>query len=206
MKTALPFLLICPWLVGCSEKTPAPEEPAAKVGVAETSTAPRVNDDDWVGVYSSPEEIGGFSGTVLVIDKSIVGDGLNYRKSFYSDVHVADDIEQDVRTGSCLIDGNRIFIPEAFGYMRDGKPQLQASIERFTRATINGRVVLLRDDARQAYESENKLYDYGILMKVADKADLLLKFDEVKHESIKVLYTDQSKAWKDPFTHGPNER
>jgi hypothetical protein len=191
MKTAIPFLLICLWLVGCSEKTPAPERSASKVAVAEKSTAPAANDDDWVGVYSSPEEIGAFSGTVLVIDKSNDGDGPNYRKSFHSDVHVQivgmSAIEQDVRTGSCLIDGNRIFIPEASGYMQDGKPELRASIERFTRATINGRVVLLRDDAQQAYESENKLYDYGILIKVADTADLLLDLDEVRHESIKSL-------------------
>src|SRR5262245_6528179 len=66
--------------------------------------------DDWVGVYSSPEEVGAFSGTVLVIEKT--GDDLDYRKSFYSDVISANDIEQDVRRGSCLVDGDCIFIPE----------------------------------------------------------------------------------------------
>jgi hypothetical protein len=159
--------------------------------------------DDWVGVYSSPEEIGVFSGTVLVIEKD---DELHYRKRFYSDVVSANDIKQDVRTGGCLADGDRLFIPEAYGYYRDGKPQLLASVERFTRASINGRIVLLRDDAREAYESEDKLYDYGILIKIADKADLMLDLDEVKHESIKLLYTDKTKGWKDPFVHGPNER
>lgn len=119
---------------------------------------------------------------------------------------ISGGIEQDVQTGTCLVDGNRIFIPEASGYYYDGKPQLHARVERMTRASINGLVVLLRDDAREAYASENKLYDYGILIKVADEADSVLDLEAVKHESIKVLYADKTKEWRDPYVHGPNER
>jgi hypothetical protein len=228
MKHTIPFLLIWIPLAGCSENTG--EHRAAKNESTRTDTRsdssqyqPRrkaveqvestgesttliMGQDEWVGVYSSPAEIGGFSGTVLVIEESIVGSELRYRKSFYSDVRSPDDIEQEIRTGNCLIDGNRIFIPQAYGYLRGGKPQLLASIERLTRASINGRIVLLRDDARVAFEAENKLYDYGILIKVADKPHLLLDLAEVKHESIKLLQNDKSKAWQDPFTNGPNER
>jgi len=228
MKRTIPCLLFWIHLAGCSENTREPLAPKNESTKTDTRSdlsqyQPRrkaveqgdsagesatliVGQDEWVGVYSSPAEIGGFSGTALVIEESIVGNELRYRKSFYSDVKSPDDIEQEIRTGSCLIDGNRIFIPEAYGYVRGGKPHLLASIERLTRASINGRVVLLRDDARVAFASENKLYDYGILIKVADKPDLLLDLTEVKHESIKVLQKDKSKVWQDPFMNGPNER
>ena len=197
MKTTLAFLLICLWIiVGCSERLR--EQPASKPASIEESAARARAHDDWVGVYSSPDE----NLAVVCINSR----DLNYRRNFHTDVRSPDDIEQDVQTGRCLIDGSRIFIPEAFGYVRDGKPHLMALVERFTRASINGYVVLLRDDARDAYESENKLYDYGILIKVSDNPDQFLNLDDVKHESIKVLYSDKTKVWKDPFTNGPNER
>ena len=75
-----------------------------------------------------------------------------------------------------------------------------------TRAVIQGHTVLLRDDALKAYRENNQLYDYGILIRVSDKATLFTDLDHVKHESIKVLYQDRSKGWDDPFVHGPNPR
>lgn len=161
--------------------------------------------DEWVGVYSSPDEIGGFTGTVLAIEKNIDGT-LAYRKSFHSDVGSANAIEQDLTRGSCLIEENRIYIPEAFGYYRDNKPNLLASIDRYVKVMVNNHVTLMRDDAYAAFQEENKLYDYGILIKVSDKADWQLDLGKVEHKSIKVLYSDKTKEWKDPFVSGPNER
>lgn len=85
--------------------------------------------DEWVGIYVSPREISGFSGTVLVIEKSLV-DGLSYRMSHYTDRRFANDIEQHELHGSCLTAGSSIFIPTASGYYNDDrKPQLSAAID-----------------------------------------------------------------------------
>ncbi len=64
----------------------------------------------------------------------------------------------------------------------------------------------MRDDAYNAFIKENKLYDYGILIRVASIVDPFLDLDEVEHKSIKELYDDKKKTWNDPFVHGPNER
>jgi hypothetical protein len=58
----------------------------------------------------------------------------------------------------------------------------------------------------KAYEEHNRLYDYGILIKVANLAKPLQDLSMVKHESIKLLFHDRSKLWKDPFVSGPNSR
>ena len=158
-----------------------------------------------LGVYSSPSEIGGFSGTVLVIERGLSGE-LGYWKTFYTDVVSPDDIEQDIRSGSVLVEGDHVYIPEASGYYRDGVPRLMASIDRYTLVTVNEHQTLMRDDAYKVYQQENRLYDYGILIKVSDKRPSLLKLDDVEHKSIKVLYDDPSGEWQDPYVHGPNER
>lgn len=167
--------------------------------------APESAADRVLGVYSSPSEIGGFSGTVLVIERGLSGD-LGYWKTHYTDVVSPDDIEQDIQAGSVLVEGNHVYIPEAYGYYRDGVPRLQASIARYTLVKINGHQTLMRDDAYNVYQQENRLYDYGILIKVSDDPPRLHALDEVEHKSIKVLYNDPSQEWHDPYVHGPNER
>jgi len=159
----------------------------------------------WVGLYSSPEEISGFSGTVLAIEKGYYGD-LQYRMTFYSDVRSNDDIDEAVKSGDVLVDGDKLYLPRAAGHYRDGKAVLSADIERYSRREIGGRTVLLRDDALKAFTQENKLYDYGILIKVADSLQRFASLDDVRHDSIKVLYDDPAKGWNDPFVNGPNER
>jgi hypothetical protein len=164
-----------------------------------------VPEGDWIGVYASTGEIGGFAGTVLVLEKEL-RDDIGYRLRSYSDRSSTHDIKQDEQRGRCLIDGRTLYLPEAYGYMHDGEPQLLASITRFTLIEINGRNVLMRDDALRAFREENKLYDYGILIKVKDQADILLDLRKVEHPSITVLYSDPAKPWNDPFVHGPNSR
>ncbi len=188
---------------GATAETKSPHEPTQATN---NPTPPRqVTANEWVGVYSSPSEIGAFSGTVLVIDKWM-NDDLIYRMKFYSDVVIDGSIEQDELSGTCLIEGDRIYIPQASGYYRDGKPDLSASVDRYTRVAVNGNVTLMRDDAYRGFNTQGKLYDYGVLIKIAEKADVLLDLSDVEHKSIKVLYNDKTKPWKDPFVNGPNER
>jgi hypothetical protein len=124
----------------------------------------------------------------------------------YSDVSSADDIKQDGQRGTRLIDGRTLYLPLAYGYMHDGKPHLLASMTRFTLMELNGRKVLMRDDALRVFRGQNKLYDYGILVKENDQADIMLDLRKVEHPSIKVPYSDPAKPWNDPFVHGANSR
>ena len=214
MKRSFGFYFITALLLcGCSSQSDRPPA-TSDTGAPQTQTPAKIrlnatsdpNSNEWIGVYSSPSEIEGFSGTVLVIEKKLFNDDLGYRKSFYSDVELPDSIDQDITSGSCLIEENRIYIPEAYGFYRDGRPSLLASIKRYTKVEVNGHITLMRDDAYKAFKTENKLYDYGILIKVSMEADRLYDLDEVEHKSIKILYDDKTKPWKDPFVSGSNER
>jgi hypothetical protein len=201
ITTALAVLSVsCVGPRGSKARTPATEP---------TSTQPAVaaepSERDWIGVYASTSEIGGFAGTVLVLHKWL-GKDIGYRLRSYSDSSSANDINQDEQHGGCLIEGRSVYLPKAYGYMSDGKPQLLASITRYTFVQINGRNVLMRDDALRAFREQNKLYDYGILVKVKDEAGLTLDLRKVEHPSIKVLYADPAKPWNDPFVHGANSR
>ena len=178
---------------------------------AQTRTSPTRNAapdrgiEEWIGVYSSPKEIAGFSGTVLVLETDD-GDALSYRMHHYSDA-LKDLFEQDERYGGCLTTGAELFLPEANGhYDHEKKPQLSASITRYTLLIINGKRVLMRDDALHVYRRQNKLYDYGILIQTNEKPDPLLDLKTVMRPSIKILYNDREKPWRDPFVHGPNAR
>jgi hypothetical protein len=163
----------------------------------------------WDGVYSSPSETGGFSGTVLHL-YALDEDTLLYRKVFYTDsssvVNGWREIDQDILEGRCLVNGDDIYIPEAQGRRKGSEVKLEASIERLTRLLVNGYTVLMRDDALEVFRKKNELYDYGILMRVSTESNILADLKKAKHESIKVLYTDPKKDWKDPFVHGPNKR
>jgi hypothetical protein len=181
---------------GTATRPRAATQPAAARAVLE---------DDWPGVYASPSEIGGFAGTVLAVEKG-PRDGMNYRMYSRSDVSSSDAIRQDVLHGSCLSDGSELYMPYAYGFMHEGEPRLLASITRFTLVEIDGRKVLMRDDALRAFREQNKLYDYGILIKTNDQPDVSLDLAKVEHPSIKVLYSDPTQPWSDPFVHGPNSR
>lgn len=206
------YLLAAVLLCGCSSSsdeqstgsyTDARQIPADAKTKSNATPEPKAN--EWIGVYSSPSEISGFTGTVILIEEGL-HDDLNYRKTFYSDVSSRNSIEQDMCRGSCLTEGNRIYIPEAYGFYRDGKPKLLSSVDRYTKVVVNGHVTLMRDDAYNSFLTESKLYDYGILIKVPANADPFLDFEKVEHKSIKILYDDKTKKWNDPFVSGANER
>ncbi len=163
----------------------------------------------WEGVYASTSEIGGFTGTVLSIRVSDLGDGhelIRYTKTFYTDAHLDDEIPQDTLTGMCLVDKNVIYVPKASGYQKGGNISLFASVERFSRVKINGHDVLITDSTLKLYRAKKKLYDYGVLVKVSDKPILFpSEFKKVQHPSVKVLYTDPNKPWRGPFVYGAND-
>lgn len=196
------------WLgSGCS----APANPTASTTRTAEPTAvttqPAMNNpSSWVGVYSSTSEIGGFTGTVLSLEDAFAAGSLRYRKKFYSDVVVAGMTRGSEKDGQPFVEGDELYLPEASGSAQDGKTSLWASITRYTRVNLEGRTVLMRDDALSEFREHNRLYDYGILIKVLDKGDPFLNLADVKHESIKVLYENTTRPWQDPFIYGPNDR
>jgi len=189
---------------GCSNPKQEQASGAAFHGAAATTREADL--EKWIGAYSSPGETGGVSGTVLVITHPFESKEIQYKMTFYTDVHTTGEIEESEKSGQLLAEGEELFLPQASGYTREGKVSLRAYIERYTRVRVNGRTVLMRDDALREFREHDRLYDYGILIKVSDTADLFTDLEKVKHESIKVLYRDPKKEWKDPFVNGGNER
>ena len=192
----------------CTACSHPPQQSAARAGVTSVQAATKPAEpatEDFLGVWASPAEIGGFSGTVLVLEKDL-SDEIGYRMRFYTDTDLSGEIKQDERRGSSLTSGHAIYIPQASGFYHDGKPLLLASVTQYTLMQINGHAVLVRDDALKAYQTENKLYDYGILIRVTAKAEPLLELKKVEHPSIKLLYSDPNKPSADPFVHGPTPR
>ena len=89
----------------------------------------------------------------------------------YSDVVLQNQIPQDQFTGSCRLDGDAVYIPEASGKIENGKVSLSATLERYTLFTMNHQTVLMRDNALKAFQKDGSLYDYGILMPKLPGAD-----------------------------------
>ena len=182
--------------------------PVAPSDAAVPPSRPSTADDDgnWPGVYASPSEIRRFSRTVLVLDAGPEPAEHYYRMWFTSDFFIANAIPQKERTGFCLAEGDRLYLPEASGAYVGGRPRLSARLTRYTRLTINGQDVLMRDDALRAYREKNKLYDYGILIRVAGGIAGEADLRRVEAPSVKLLSEDPAVPWRDPFVHGPNER
>jgi hypothetical protein len=160
---------------------------------------------NWHGVYTSPSEIGGFSGTALAILCERDGT-ISYRRIFYSDIIDTTEIPQKEQSGTCLIEGDQLYVPEATGNYEKGKPILRADLTRYTRMVINGQPVLMRDDALKTFKGTERLYDYGILIKVGEYADSIINLSIAPHASIRTLYRDKTGSWNDPFVNGPNKR
>ena len=174
---------------------------AACLIAADSPEAPP-RDSTWMGVYSSPSEIGDLNGTVLSVEKAnmpMTPQHFSYRLFMYSDIEAPDEIPQKELSGDVLVEGERLFLPIAAGYHypNQKQPVLNAYLYRYTRMTIHGCIVLLRDDALRHYLKDKSLYD-GILIRVADDTKQLTKLADAKHESIKILYDDPKKEWKYP--------
>lgn len=167
----------------------------------QSTSSPSSQPSDWSGVYMMPREVSGFAGTTLTILKSIGDSGFHFKITSYSDSGPTSRKSQ----GSCIIDGDSLYIAEGGGAFDADDDTVWISMERYHRRFINGTVVLLRDDALKALERENKLYDYGILIRAGD-ADWLERKQPASRPSVKMLYEDPTKPWNDPFVNGPNSR
>ena len=135
------------------------------------------------GVFVTSQGIAGFSGTVLELKNG------KFRYWFYSDVGQPEETKFPL-TGDFKIQGKNLSL---------SNPKVNQIAWEI--ATINNRLVLLRDDAADAWKS-GKLYDYGILIKVDGIKSADEKYD---HPSINVL-RKEPKEWKDPFVHGPQDK
>jgi hypothetical protein len=154
-----------------------------------------------MGTYATASEIAKFSSTVLVIFTNS-DDNLRFRQRRSSDIPNGPEEQR----GLALADGKTLYLPFVIASANGKDVDVFSSVGRYTAAKINGRDVLLRDDARVAYEERNELYDYGILIRVDERSGYIVDMKEVQHPSIKVLYADNSKPWNDPFVNGPNAR
>lgn len=146
----------------------------------------------WDGVYSSPSDISGYGGTVLLIEG--IGGALKYRKKGYSDVIVANSIKEEIENGDCLTENDYIYIPNALGYFDGkGKVKLTAIIYRYKKVIVNGHITLMDDEAYKAFKFENKFLENRILIKVSDLVKkhpdiyMFINFNEVEHKPIDFL-------------------
>jgi hypothetical protein len=99
---------------------------------ADKAPAKSAEDKNWIGAYSSPSEIAGFTGTVISIEKCYL-DGLRHRMTYYTDVVSDNAIEQSELSDNVRTDGDSVYIATASGFYSDGKPVLVGHIERYTR-------------------------------------------------------------------------
>lgn len=190
-----------------AKRTATPPSPLPRTGASPgADTRPSATPGDysrWAGIYCSPGEIAGYSRTILALEPGLLGDGLAYRIRSFSHQGPADHEEQ---WGTCLVESDTVYVPVARVFSNTGKPRLMAHVDRYTLRTINNHIVLMRDDALQAFDRHDSLYDYGILIRAADARPPGSDLEKVRHPSIKLLYADPSKPWRDPFVSGPNDR
>ena len=197
------YILMMVLLSGCS--TPAVDtSPTAEPQATNTSST---NDNaatvPWHGVYVSTSEISGFSHTAMSLGPLENGQR-SYRKHHHSCMSInLPELKPIIESN-----GNELTITERFDLKsRDGRfRDTVESKTKYTRKTINGHVVLFRDDALKQFELNNKLYDYGLLVKISDDSDSIDDLANAPHPSIRDLYEDKNSEWNDPFVHGPNAR
>ena len=67
--------------------------------------------------------------------------------------------------------------------------------------TLNGHSILWTLSSRRIWQRQHKIYDYGVLIRVADRGS------DAESPSVRVLYDAQTrkriKEWRDPYVHGP---
>src|ERR1700693_245138 len=102
------LILVVELLVGCScgsRSGTAITSADADHGQIRSDAAATRDLATWVGVYSSPSEIGGFSGSALAIVDGFPPGTLSYRMTFYSDRIMEGAVQEKEKSGSVLIDG-----------------------------------------------------------------------------------------------------
>jgi hypothetical protein len=146
-----------------------------------------VNDRLAEGVYATPDEISGFSGTTLELK-----DG-GFRYWFHSDVGGLNEPEYPIigkyefQNGVVLLNSTQV-------------NQSQWFID-----VVHGTPVLWREDALKIWKRDRKIYDYGVL--VWSENDIQDDdLNKLQRRSVRDLYSEEKKneikEWKDPFVHG----
>jgi hypothetical protein len=140
------------------------------------------------GLYVIPAEVRGYQNERLELKNG------RFRYWFSGDVVVLDENGRDLnRTkyairGTFRVDGRKIIF---------GNQDVE---DRYT-DVINGVPVLWRMESKRIWERQHKIYDYGVLIRVAAKGS------DAESPSIRVLYDAEMrkkhKEWRDPFVHGP---
>ena len=137
-------------------------------------------------VFATSSECSDFSGTILALHDN------KFKYWFYTDVSFPDE--------------EKIIYPIEGKYSSTDdsiilhSPDVNQLV--WYKTSINGRDVLMREDALRYWKDRNLLYDYGILIRCLQiPSDL----EKVKRPSITVLHDNDMKrnhpVWKDPFLH-----
>lgn len=140
------------------------------------------------GVYATPGEISGFSGTTLELK-----DG-GFRYWFYRDIGGLDEPEYSI-TGKYELQDGKVLLRDP-----------QVNQRQWFVDVVNGTPVLWREDALETWKRDQKIYDYGVLVWTGNE---IPNDDPYKLErrSVRNLYSAEKKkeikAWKDPFVDGP---
>jgi len=173
--------------VGCNQPSdtaptavnPAPTAVDAVPPVGDPSREPGLE-----GLYTTPDEISGFSGTVLELK------GGHFRYWFYSDVSLPDSPKFPL-TGKYDQQGDKLILDNA-----------QVNQSEWFLETVNGIPVLWRDDGLRHWRDEKKIYDYGVLIKTEGTVTIE---GEIARPSVDELRSPNKRGtpWKDPFVHGP---
>ena len=137
--------------------------------------------------------IEGIEGQVLVLyERSPLYEdgGGGFRLKAWKDFEVSDGVEHNIRldevTGKFLTAGNQVYVPVPQGKEnKHGKfAALSASINRYTRVTINQEVVLLPDHALERKQNGESLKTTGILIKLRLGEDDYERFDMTSLKSL----------------------
>jgi hypothetical protein len=138
------------------------------------------------GVYCTPDEISGFSGTVLELK------GGRFRYWFYSDVRGPDEPKYPL-TGPYAVRDGTLFLSHKYIGQQEWAPD-----------GVNGVRVLWRPDGLRLWREKRQVYDYAVLIKVEGAQ---AEVPNVPRPAVAVLYDAETRArvkeWKDPFVHGP---
>ena len=199
------YILLMVFLVSCNK--PAVDLPPLAAAHSDVQDGFTVDisavTDSWHGIYVSTTEISGFSGTAISLGP-LENEKRTYRKDFYSCVSTdRPELPPVIETNA-----NELTITERYEFRSDDGT-LYDPLEhqtKYTRRKINGHIVLLRDDALKQFERNNKLYDYGVLVKISDDHDSIDDLSTAPHPSIRDLYENPDSGWNDPFVHGANSR
>jgi hypothetical protein len=146
------------------------------------------------GLYVIPEEPRGYQDERLELRNG------HFRYWFHGDSVVVDEHGRPLGPryplrGTFKVDGRRIT------FRTENDPKYNENVDDKYFDTVNGHSVLWTLSSKRMWERQHKIYDYGVLIRVADRGS------DAESPSVGVLYDAKMrkriKEWRDPFVHGP---